>query len=224
LNKTVLPGVRDKNQQQEAPLAHYRALYKTLDPGEIARRCGLAFDKEAGCFSLRLMGTEYRAAFPEFEVRDLAQQAAAGKPGLDPYEQILLLRYLCEGKFFEAQGKRLSYNEIPWGSVYYRNFEGRCLKRLAFAFGNDLGNFRRLMEEWSALGALPLDQGDAAYRFEFLNGLFISLLLWAGDEEFPPSAQILFDDNFIFAFTAEDLAVVGEVVIDRLKARQKGEV
>ncbi|GHU80858.1 hypothetical protein FACS189468_1800 [Spirochaetia bacterium] len=228
VNKTVLPGVRSKNQQAEAPLAHYRALYETLDPEEIARRCGLAFDKDAGYFSLRLMGTEYRAAFPEFEVWEPSQQAAAqqimGVPGLNPYEQILIIRYLCEGKYFEAQGKRLSYNEIPWGPVYYRNFEGRCLKRLAFAFGNDLGSFRRIMEEWSALGAIPLDQGDAAYhasyRFEFLNGLFISLLLWAGDDEFPPSAQILFDDNFVFAFTAEDLAAVGEVVIDRLKKRR----
>jgi hypothetical protein len=50
-----------------------------------------------------------------------------------------------------------------------------------------------------------------------MNGLFISLLIWAGDDEFPPSAQILFDDNFVFAFTAEDLAVVGEVTISRLK-------
>jgi hypothetical protein len=45
----------------------------------------------------------------------------------------------------------------------------------------------------------------------------MSVLLWAGDEEFPPGAQILFDDNFVFAFTAEDLAALGEVALDRLK-------
>jgi hypothetical protein len=28
---------------------------------------------------------------------------------------------------------------------------------------------------------------------------------------------MLFDDNFVFAFTAEDLAAAGEVVIGRLK-------
>jgi hypothetical protein len=28
---------------------------------------------------------------------------------------------------------------------------------------------------------------------------------------------MLFDDNFIFAFTAEDLAAVGEIVVKRLQ-------
>ncbi|GHV89300.1 hypothetical protein AGMMS50267_16600 [Spirochaetia bacterium] len=217
---TKLP-VYDKDQKHAAPLAHYQARYKTLDPQEIAQRCGLLFDKTASAFSLRLMGTEYRAAFPEFEVRD-----SADKPGLNPYEQILIIRYLCEGKYFPPQGKQLSYNEIPWGNVYYRNFEGRCLKRLAYTFGNDLEGLRRIMEEGRAangawhLNAEPLPQGDAGYRFEFLNGLYMSIILWAGDDEFPPSAQMLFDDNFVFAFTAEDLAAVGEVVIDRLKRRR----
>ena len=41
----------------------------------------------------------------------------------------------------------------------------------------------------------------------------------AVDDEFPPSAQILFSDNFPAAFTqGEDMAVVGDVTIDMLKA------
>ncbi|MDR1353324.1 MAG: DUF3786 domain-containing protein [Treponema sp.] len=140
--------------------------------------------------------------------------------GLDPKQaarDILILRYLCEGRYFCGNGKRLSYNEVPWGPVYYRNFEGRCLKRLACGFGNDIPRFRRIIENAPGLKAEKLPQGDAGYRLEFLSGLFISLILYAGDDEFPPSAQILFDDNLVSAFTAEDLAVAGEVAIDRLK-------
>ena len=52
-----------------------------------------------------------------------------------------------------------------------------------------------------------------------MKGLFVRLILWAGDDEFPPSAQILFSDNFPAAFTqGEDMAVVGDVTIDMLKA------
>ncbi|MDR1128652.1 MAG: DUF3786 domain-containing protein [Treponema sp.] len=140
--------------------------------------------------------------------------------GADPKQaacDILILRYLCEGRYFGWNGKRLSYNEVPWGPVYYRNFEGRCLKRLAYGFGNDIPRFRRIIENAPGLKAEKLPQGDAGYRLEFLSGLFISLILYAGDDEFPPSAQILFDDNLVSAFTAEDLAVAGEVAIDRLK-------
>ncbi|MCL2879589.1 MAG: DUF3786 domain-containing protein, partial [Treponema sp.] len=102
-------------------------------------------------------------------------------------------------------------------NVYYRNFEGRCLKRCASAFGRDIPAFRALIKKKPWLKAEPLDNGDAGYRFEFINGLYINLILWEGDDEFPPQAQMLFDDNFVFAFTAEDIAAVGDVMAERLR-------
>ena len=44
------------------------------------------------------------------------------------------------------------------------------------------------------------------------------MILWAGDDEFPPSSQILFSDNFPNAFQAEDMAVVGDITITMIKA------
>jgi hypothetical protein len=79
------------------------------------------------------------------------------------------------------------------------------------------------METSPALKVERLDKGDAAthaaYRFEFMSGLFMQVYVWAGDDEFPPSAQMLFDDNFPSAFTAEDIAVIADVVIDFFKRR-----
>jgi hypothetical protein len=44
----------------------------------------------------------------------------------------------------------------------------------------------------------------------------MTFLVWAADDEFPASAQILFDDNFPSAFTAEDIAVIPGVAMDHL--------
>ena len=130
--------------------------------------------------------------------------------------RILVLRYLTEGAAAPATGKFLTYREVPWGEVYFKQFQGRCLFRLAYGFGNKLQKFREIMEK---LGARKLPHGDAGYEFEFLNGLYLQFLLWEGDEEFPPSAQILFSDNFPVAFVmGEDMAVVGDVSIGALKA------
>jgi hypothetical protein len=218
-----LPGQPGQpGQIYEVPLAHYQGLYEKLDPREAAERCGLSFEQTGegtGFFRLRLMGTEYNAACPVFELRAAQGQ---GDPIGDGAERILLCRYLCEGQYVPSRGKQLSYNDARSGPLYYRNFEGRCLKRAAFAFGNDPALFRRIVEGVPGLRFEALDKADAGYRFEFLNGLFMSLLIWAGDEEFPPSAQMLFDDNFVFAFAAEDLAVAGEVVIRRFKAFKEG--
>ncbi|MDR2633157.1 MAG: DUF3786 domain-containing protein [Treponema sp.] len=211
-----LPEKKGSNQKDAVPFFHYLGIYKTLDPKAIARRCALPFDPEASVFALRFMGTDYTVAFPDFALHD-----PRGGVVQNPAEQILLLHYLCEGTYVEPQGKQRSYQEIPWGTVYYQNFKGRCITRLAYTFGKDLPGFRRIMEENPALHAEALAQGDAGYRFEFMTGLHISFLVWAGDEEFPPSAQILFDDNVAFAFTAEDIAYAGELIIKRLRGIQE---
>ena len=71
------------------------------------------------------------------------------------------------------------------------------------------------------VGAVPLNHGDISYEFEFLDGYRLQMILWEGDEEFPPSSQILFSDNFPVAFQAEDMAVVGDISINMLKALAK---
>ena len=104
---------------------------------------------------------------------------------------------------------------MPWGNHYNQVFQGRCVKRLAFSFGFNLGQFCRVMEK---LGGEKLSVGDAGYEFVFLDDLKLRFMIWEGDEEFPPSAQILFSDNFSSAFHGEDMAAVGDISIGTLKA------
>ena len=70
------------------------------------------------------------------------------------------------------------------------------------------------------MGKLParrLSRSDCGWEVDLMEGLAIQFLLWLGDDEFPPNAQILFSDNFRWAFTAEDLANVGDIVLNRMK-------
>ncbi|MCD7832377.1 MAG: DUF3786 domain-containing protein, partial [Lachnospiraceae bacterium] len=110
--------------------------------------------------------------------------------------------------------KFLTYREVPWGEVYYRQFSGRCLARLAYSYGNRLEAFCTAMEK---LGAKKIAAGDAGYEIEVFDGYWIRFQLWGGDEEFPPSAQILFSDNYAAAFHAEDLVVACDVIIGAMK-------
>lgn len=78
-------------------------------------------------------------------------------------------------------------------------------------------NRRRSGLQWKRLDATPLEHGDIAYEFEVIDGFRVQMILWAGDDEFPPSSQILFSDNFPIAFQAEDMAVVGDISITMIK-------
>jgi hypothetical protein len=196
------------NNKEDVPLEHYAAKFAALDPVAASARTGLAFDGERRTFGLRLMGTEYAVGHPD---------GAVVPDTIRANERILLLRYLCKGVYKPAGGQRYSYHEVPWGNTYFRQFEGRVLKRAAYTFSGALESFRQKVES-SRILAERIPQSDAGYRFMFLDGFFVTLMLYAGDDEFPPSAQMLFDDNFIGAFSAEDMAVVGEIVIQRLKS------
>ena len=136
--------------------------------------------------------------------------------GLEPYEEILLLRYLLEGRYVAASGGMASYKELLWGATYNDNFQGRVIGRLARRFGKAPGLLTAAVEGIPGLWHEKAGSADEGFRIEFLNGFFVDILIWAGDEEFPPAAQMLFSENFKYAFSSEDMAVVGDIVISRL--------
>ena len=56
-------------------------------------------------------------------------------------------------------------------------------------FGKRLQDFKEIMEH---IHAVPVDHGDIAYQVEIFPGYVVQMILWEGDDEFPPSSQILF--------------------------------
>ena len=210
----------EKDSKERLPYEHYIKIYQSMKPEDMASRANIPYDAEKRLFTIRLMGVTYQVSWPEYEARHLDREDIGYYPLEDAANaRILVLRYLTEGAAAPATGKFLTYREIPWGEVYFKQFQGRCIFRLAFGFGNKLEKFKEIMDN---IGAAPISNGDAGYEFEFLNDLYLRFLLWEGDEEFPPSAQILFSDNFPLAFVqGEDMAVVGGVSIGVLKAMSK---
>lgn len=45
------------------------------------------------------------------------------------------------------------------------------------------------------------------------------ILVWEGDDEFQPNAQVLYSDNFSAGFAAEDRVVAGDILIGVIKSR-----
>lgn len=212
-NKDVKAGMKRMNNKESAPLKYYANLYARLDPTEASNRCGIPYDEKTGRFSLKLMGEDLSVSHPDFAVYREDGTKSENSP-----ISILLIRFLIEGRIVPATGRNLTYRDIPNGEAYYANFLGRCIKRLARTCGSDIRKFSKAMED---MGAERVKMGDCAYRFEFINNLYMTFILWEGDDEFPPSAQILFDNNFPFAFSAEDVAVIGDVSIEYVSRRMK---
>ena len=191
------------------PLAIYRRRFAAMVPEEMSAKSRVAYAD--GVFSMTLMGRPVKVTWPQMEV-------IYADSGEEPRGsiQILLPRLILEGSIVPSTGKMLAYTEMPWGEVYGAQFKGRCIMRLAGSFGNAPEKFASACK---ALGGTEAKGGDAAFDIPFLPGLTVRLIIWEGDDEFAAASQILFSDNFPTAFSAEDIAVVGDVLIDAMKGR-----
>ena len=91
----------------------------------------------------------------------------------------------------------------------------------AAGLGIAMGNAPEHVKTAAArMSAIPLDKGDASFQFEIMPGYEVRLIVWEGDDEFPPNSQMLFSDNFPKAFSAEDRTVVGDILISDLIERR----
>ena len=193
-----------ENHKEEVPFAYYEGLFKEIDPQEVASRLShVTWDGKA--FTVTLLGTAYTITWPEYSIT----------PSTVLPVQTFLLRYLLESKDVSWCGTWKTFREMPWGEMYITPYTGRVLTRAAFTFGTRVAAFKAACEK---MGAMALPHGDAGYQFDFIGDYRIQIMVWEGDDEFPPNAQVIYSDNFETGFAAEDRVVAGDILISVIKA------
>jgi len=202
------------NNKEGVPLSHYIARYRECDPEDIELRTGAVFS--TGGVLLHTFGHTVLIPHPETvpQTDDIAFEcnpplsSLTGNPA-----KILFLRLLIGGQKRSFNRTFLSYRETPWGETYDRAFDGRVRRRLAGTFGYKIKAFEKAA---MALGGVSAGIKDSSFDFCLPCGAFLRLILREGDDEFPPSSQVLFSNNIVSMWSAEDLAVLGEITIRAL--------
>jgi hypothetical protein len=196
-----------ENHKEEVPFSYYEEQFRSLDPQEAAERTGSQWDGKE--FSLILLGRKYAIAHPTYGIRAVDGGVLPPLP-----VQTFLLRYLLESKKTAWLGEWKTFREMPWGEMYIKPYTGRVLTRAAFTFGTRLDSFNKGAE---AMGAVKVAHGDAGWEFNLIGDYRMRILVWEGDDEFPPNAQVLYSDNFAQGFAAEDRVVAGDILISTVK-------
>lgn len=174
---------------------------------EIAKYKKAIWEVEKGFLCLPSLNEIYHITHPAGDV-----STANGEP-VDPRFQVLILHYLT-GPGAALRGQWISFKELPGGLIYQQPFYGRAVLPLIRTFGSQPANLLRAGE---GLGGRPVDQGDAAVELNPFPCLPVRLVIWAGDEEFPPGGTILFDASAPEMLATEDFAVLAEYLVKRLK-------
>ena len=128
-------------------------------------------------------------------------------------DKILILHYLTLAKGTPLSNKVITYKELPEGINYFPTFYKRAIKPLVSHFGNEP---YRLLDMAGIFDGHKANYGDAAVIINAFSRVPITLVLWQGDDEFPPEGSILFDSTISDYLSTEDINVLCETIAWRL--------
>ena len=184
---------------------------QSFDPWLVALRSDTrhtSLNDASSQIEVRFWGKDYIVRYPEVSVEEME---AGQEPPIAI--KILILHYLINADGVHLADSWVAFRELPGGRVYDAAFRRRANLRLAQTFGRDLGGFVAAAE---ALGGTRLTYGDASFLFPMFPRLRLAAVLYLADEEFPASANVLFDAAASHYLPTEDLAVLGGMLAGRL--------
>lgn len=194
------------------------------DPGNLARSLELAWKELRKCnvdslaeqsraevvdgkLSLVFLGSIYLISLKE----DIIMDTAGKKP--NPFFEALIVHYLRDCKDIPSSGKMISFREIYGGDIYFEAFRNRAILPFIERFG---GCPEFLVDVGIGIGGQIGERGDASVTLPVFPRIHFTYVIWGGDDEIPPSGNILFDSTIGHFLPTEDIAALGAMVTSML--------
>jgi hypothetical protein len=207
---------RTPEETYEPALQKAQLAFAKLNPHQAADCAGVtyhSYTSQEGEFQVSFFGGDHHVLWPAGTIRE-----ADPHKKTDTTTRILLLHYLVTADGTPLSDRWIAFRNLPGGLGYDAAFEGRANRRLAHTFGSDRTAFESAAR---ALGGEQLSFGNASFAFRILPRVWLAVVLYLADEEFPASANVLFDAAASHYLATEDLAVLGGILAGRLsKAAQ----
>ena len=194
----------------KAAIALAVAELKKVNPQRLCNlsRCEYFYDDTREWLIVPFFGQGRMVSWPEVSVTYVQ-----GEGDISLTEQILILHYLLNASGEPLSGREIDFRNVPEGGFYWSAFVSRAKKPLLSTFGRDLPLYLKVAE---SLGGEPQPLGDAAARFLAFPRVPITHVLWGGDEEFQPEANILYDETIPRYLPTEDIAALSGASVYRL--------
>lgn len=157
------------------------------DPRAVCGRItGCRYDAADKCYTLPVWGDEYVLWPHQGKI-----YRAAGEPP-DPHElfYFFIIYYMLRAEKIQVADQWISEKDMPGGVAFFRGPHEIPTRLISRRFGNNIEAFN---QRCRLLHGTPQDMGDAAFRFEITPDIPVAVLYWAGDDDFPSEAKVLYD-------------------------------
>ena len=163
-----------------------------LDSEDIETNAGVSFDSHGSSYELTCLGQEICVSVSD---RIISGNSCSGKllvETLGEYSRLSILRYLIHAIDLPLSGQLVVPGTLPGGDIFTRGTHVLPLDKLASCFSNSPVDFLSIGKR---LGGRQLDHGDMSLELFPFPRIPVVLIVWSGDDEFPPNSSLLFDSS-----------------------------
>jgi len=151
----------------------------------------------------------------ELSCQDYIARDQESRGVLPPVHQAMILYYFHSSRGSTQPGKWISFSELEDGQFYNKAFLGYTANKLLQHFST---NYQAFDDGCLALCGEKTSFGDGAFRFQILPRVAILAVYWKGDDEFPPSYKILFEDTADYHLPTDVCAILASMLTGKLMA------
>ncbi len=211
--KRLTPLPEQRNYEYAHTLAYQIAakdLTRITDLKQQCRNCGAQYHKTGTrqLITLQFLSQTHQVSLPDVSVTQVGSREPVSLKA-----KVLILHYLIRTKGTPPTDRVITFKELPEGLVYFPTFAKRTIKPLVDFFGKEP---HHLIEVAQLLKGNQADYGDVSVTINALPRVPITLTIWRGDDEFSPSASVMFDANIPDYLPTEDIIILCETIIWKL--------
>jgi hypothetical protein len=206
--KNWKPPRSDADSTKLASRLHeLRSTLRLRDPSLVAARSGISY--------LTLGPDRGELHVPLWEKMCILPWPELHNDSLSEFQQTLLLYYLATADDASLADKWVSFAELPDGRMYNAAFQGYSGDEVVRKFGLDLAAFKSACLHSEGK---PVEIGSASFIFQALPRVPLLATYWLGDEDFPSSCKILFDESACHYLPIDACAILGSMLTRKLIA------
>jgi hypothetical protein len=212
MKKSPLPLPKQKNYEYSYELA-YKLAGEQLAKVDIEKQCRNSGSRYRVIDSQKVIIVEYLNQSYQITLPDIQISLVGSKAEVPLKDKILILHYLTLAKGVPITNKLIAFKELPEGASYFPTFSKRSIEPLVNHFGREP---HLLVDAAERLRGSKVDYGDVAVAINGFRRVPVTLVLWQGDEEFPPRGNILFDATISDYLSTYDITVLCENITWKL--------
>ena len=184
-----------------------------FDPEETATRAKCQYLANPPRYVITLLNTEFTVNLADKQI--FSTRPAAAQVPAEFLEQLCLLAYLINAQDLPLANKLVKAQTLPGGQFFFRGHHGLPTGKLKKAFGDNPGGLYQITEQFNAKRC---EYGDASIELYVLPRVPITMIIWAGDDEFGARPSILLDQTAASQLPLDALLTAVNLAVDAVIA------